>query len=140
MVLCHHAAFEIRYLRASFLAMKTDPIIAYFDGLCPICVHEMKIYERRGGGRVILDDVNGDIPNDVDRKAALDALHVRLSDGTLVDGWAAFIAIWERCEGWGWLAILTRPAPIRIPLDALYRFIVPYRPRRKCADGACAID
>ena len=87
--------------------MKTDPIIAYYDGLCPICVHEMKIYERRGDGRVTLDDVNTDIPDDIDRDAAL--------------------------------AALTKPAPIRIPLDALYRFLAPYRPRRKCADGACAL-
>ena len=118
-------------------AMKTDAVIAYYDGACPICVHEMKLYERRGRGRIILEDVNGDIPADVNRQAALDALHLRLGDGTLLTGWDAFIAIWERTPGMGWLAAATRPWPIRKPLDAIYRLLAPYRPRRKCADGVC---
>ncbi|MEE2525422.1 DUF393 domain-containing protein [Hyphobacterium sp. HN65] len=120
--------------------MKTDKVIAYYDGLCPFCVHEMKVYERRGQGRVVLHDVNGDIPDDVDRKAALDALWVRKADGELVTGWDAFISIWERSPGFGWLAALTRPALIKWPLDKIYRFLAPYRPRRKCADGACQIE
>ncbi|GJL97651.1 MAG: hypothetical protein DHS20C06_14680 [Hyphobacterium sp.] len=119
--------------------MKTDRVIAYYDGLCPLCVHEMKAYERRGQGRVILHDVNGDIPDDVDRQAALDALWCRTSDGQLITGWDAFIAIWERSPGFEWIATLTRPAIIRKPLDAIYRFLAPYRPRRKCADGACQL-
>jgi len=120
--------------------MKTDPVIAYYDGLCPICVHEMQIYVRRGQGRVVLHDVNSDIPDDVDRQAALDALWLRKSDGELVTGWDAFIAIWERSPGFEWLATLTRPVFIKWPLDKLYRFLAPYRPRRKCADGACEIQ
>ena len=119
--------------------MKTDQVIAYYDGLCLICVREMKVYERRGQGRVVLQDVNGEIPDDVDREKALAALYLRKSDGTLVDGWDAFIAIWERSPGFGWLAALTRPAIIKWPLDKIYRFLAPYRPRRKCADGACEI-
>lgn len=119
--------------------MKTDHVIAYYDGLCPLCVHEMKAYERRGQGRVILHDVNGDIPDDVDRKAALNALWVRKADGTLLTGWDAFIAIWERSPGFEWIATLTRPAVIKKPLDAIYRFLAPYRPRRKCTDGACQL-
>lgn len=120
--------------------MKTDIVIAYYDGLCPICVHEMGVYQRRGQGRVLLHDVNGDIPDDIDRQAALNALWVRKSDGELVTGWDAFIAIWERSPGFGWLAALTRPAVIKWPLDKLYRFVAPYRPRRKCADGACDLQ
>lgn len=119
--------------------MKTDQVIAYYDGLCPICVHEMSVYRRRGQGRVLLHDVNGDIPDDVDRKAALNALWVRKADGTLVAGWDAFIAIWERSPGFEWLAMLTRPVFIKWPLDKIYRLLAPYRPRRKCADGACQI-
>ncbi|WP_421785608.1 thiol-disulfide oxidoreductase DCC family protein [Hyphobacterium sp.] len=120
--------------------MKTDPVIAYYDGQCTICVHEMNAYKRRGEGRIVLHDVNGDIPDDVDRKQALDALWLRKSDGELVTGLDAFIAIWERSRGLGWLAALTRPSFINRPLDKLYRLIAPYRPRRKCADGACEIE
>ncbi len=136
----HRAAFAGGHSCPSLSGMKTDIVIAYYDGLCPVCVHEMKTYERRGQGRVLLHDVNGDIPGDIDRDAALKALWVRKSDGTLVTGWDAFIAIWERSPGFGWLAALTRPAVIKWPLDKLYRFLAPYRPRRKCADGACQIE
>lgn len=133
-------AFEAAGKRPTSRSMKTDNVIAYYDGQCAICVHEMKLYERRGEGRIILHDVNGDIPDDVDRKAALDALWVRKADGDLVTGLNAFIAIWERSPGFGWLAVLTRPKWINVPLDRIYRLLAPYRPRRKCADGACEIQ
>lgn len=114
------------------------PVIVYYDGLCPLCVAEMRGYERDGAGLIQLHDCNGDLPDDVDRDAALAALHVRLPDGSLATGWSAFIAIWDRIPRWRWLAVLTRPAFIRIPIDALYRLIVPFRPRRKCQDDVCA--
>ncbi|MHA6287393.1 thiol-disulfide oxidoreductase DCC family protein [Maricaulis sp. CAU 1757] len=116
---------------------RPGPVIAYYDALCPICVREMRHYSRFGEHIIKLQDCNGDIPDDVDRDAALEAMHVRLPSGELVTGWNAFIAIWERLPGWHWLAMLTRPAPIRIPLDWVYRRLAPYRPRRTCRDGAC---
>lgn len=125
--------------RPSFSSMKQDAVIAYYDGACPICVREMSVYERRGQGHVVLHDVTGDIPDDIDRQAALDALHVRLADGRVVTGWSAFSEIWRVTPGMEWLAKLTGPAPIRRPLDWIYRKLAPYRPRRKCADGACEL-
>jgi predicted DCC family thiol-disulfide oxidoreductase YuxK len=116
----------------------SGPVIAYFDGQCPVCVAEMSRYAKHGEHLVRLEDCTGEtLSDDVDREAALKALHVRLPDGSLVVGWAAFIAIWERLPGWRVLAWLTRPAPIRIPMDALYRLIAPLRPRRTCAEGSC---
>ncbi|RKR03888.1 thiol-disulfide oxidoreductase DCC family protein [Maricaulis maris] len=114
-----------------------NAVIAYFDGLCPICRHEMAGYARRAPDLIQLHDCNGELPGDVDREAALASLHVRLPDGVVVDGWIAFLAIWERVPGWGWLAWLTRPAWIRVPLDRLYRWLAPYRPRQVCRDGIC---
>lgn len=115
------------------------PLIAYYDDLCPICRSEMFAYRRQGQGLITLQDCNGDLPADVDRDAALAALHVRLPDGQVATGWDAFIAIWERLPRWRWLAHATRPAFIRKPLDVLYRWLAPYRPRRKCRDGVCDI-
>jgi predicted DCC family thiol-disulfide oxidoreductase YuxK len=115
----------------------TAPLTAYYDGLCPICVAEMTHYAEHGKGKIILHDCNGDLPADVDRDAALAALVVRLPDGQLVDGWNAFLALWSVLPGYGWLARLTRPAVIRIPLDRLYRWLAPYRPRRRCSEGIC---
>lgn len=117
----------------------TGPLIAYYDALCPICCAEMKRYARHGDHIIRLQDCNGEIPDDIDRDAALRSLHVRLPDGTVVDGWLAFLAIWERLPGWRRLAWLTRPDFIRKPLDRIYRWLAPYRPRRTCHDGVCEL-
>lgn len=115
------------------------PLIAYYDGLCPLCVAEMRQYAKLGEDVIRMQDCNGDLPPDVDRDAALAALHVRLPDGRVVDGWRAFMAIWERTPRMRWLAWLTRPAFIRIPLDAIYRFLAPFRPRRRCTSESCQL-
>lgn len=115
------------------------PVIAYYDGLCPICRSEMHVYAKHGAHLIVLHDCNGEIPDDIDRDAALASIHVRLPNGQIVTGLDAFIAIWERLPGWHILAKLTRPAFIRIPLDRLYRFLAPFRPRKTCRDGVCDV-
>jgi len=117
-----------------------QPITVYYDGLCPICCREMDYYHRRAPDLVRLQDCTGeDLPGDVDRDEALRALHIRMPDGSLVTGWDAFIAIWERTPGMRWVAAINRPWIIRKPLDWLYRLIVPFRPRRTCRDGVCEL-
>ena len=75
---------------------QAGPVIAYYDALCPLCCQEMRRYSRYGDHVIRLVDCNGDLPADVEREAALAALHVRLPGGEVVTGWDAFIAIWER--------------------------------------------
>ena len=117
------------------------PVIAYYDALCPMCRREMAHYSKFGEAYIRLEDCNApELPEDVDREAALAAMHVRLPSGDVVTGVAAFIAIWERLPGWKYLAMLTRPALIRIPLDFIYRKLAPLRPRDNCRDGVCSVD
>jgi predicted DCC family thiol-disulfide oxidoreductase YuxK len=113
------------------------PVIAYYDGLCPICCAEMRLYARHGDTVIQPHDCNGDLPPDVDRLAALAAIHVRLPNGRVVTGWDAFIAIWERLPGWNVLAALTRPVFIKKPIDLIYRWLAPYRPRKTCSKDSC---
>jgi predicted DCC family thiol-disulfide oxidoreductase YuxK len=117
--------------------MLAGPVIAYYDGHCPLCRSEMHRYAKHGAHLVVLHDCTGDLPDDVDRDAALASIHVRLPNGRIVTGWDGFIAIWERLPGWHILATLTRPAIIRKPLDWVYRLLAPYRPRKTCRDGVC---
>lgn len=117
------------------------PVIAYYDALCPLCRREMRHYSKFGPEKIILSDCNAeDLAEDIDREAALAAMHVRLPDNRVVTGVDAFIAIWERLPGWHVLATLLRPWIIRKPLDAIYRFLAPYRPRQTCRDGVCSTN
>jgi len=122
--------------------MKTDgPVIAYYDALCPLCRREMRHYAKFGPEKIILSDCNApDLAEDIDRDAALAAMHVRLPDNTIATGVDAFIAIWERLPRWHMLATVLRPWIIRKPLDVIYRFLAPYRPRQTCRDGVCSTD
>ena len=134
-------AYIVVMAQASHTPPPIGPVIAYYDAQCPICVAEMSRYARHGEDKIKLVDANGpDLPPDVDRASALAAMHVRHPDGRVITGWSAFITIWDHLPGWGWLASLTRPAVIRLPLDWIYRRLAPYRPRRTCQNGQCTLD
>ena len=55
------------------------------------------------------------------RDQALARMHVRLSDGTLLTGAAAFGAIWRRLPGFRWLGRLMSIGPILGIAELAYR-------------------
>jgi predicted DCC family thiol-disulfide oxidoreductase YuxK len=80
----------------------------YYDGACPVCAREIAHYRtRQGADALAWVDVATCPPTalgaGLDRDAALSAMHVRLADGTLVQGAAAFGAIWRGLPGFAWL-------------------------------------
>ena len=96
----------------------------YYDGACPVCAREIAMYRRlTPDGRVTWSDAaRGDdrIAPDLTRKDALARLHVRRTDGRLVDGAAAFLAIWRGIDRLRPLAIaLDRPSFVWLG-DMLY--------------------
>jgi predicted DCC family thiol-disulfide oxidoreductase YuxK len=71
--------------------------VVYFDGGCPICAKEISWYRPRAGGVVFANvDAETTAPApDLTRAAALARLHARTTDGRLVSGAAAFVALWR---------------------------------------------
>ncbi len=105
----------------------------YFDGACPLCRREIALYQRASGGeRVDWVDASACPPSalggDLPRDAALSRLHVRLGDGSLVSGAAAFAAIWARLPSYSWLAALAAWRPARTAMEIAYAGFLRLRP------------
>ena len=103
-------------------AKTQSPLTVYYDGACPVCSREIGFYARRTGGTVSYCNVaaEGRPEPDLDREQALQRFHVRLPDGTLVSGAAAFLALWRQTPGFRLPARLLSARPIVAALDVAY--------------------
>ena len=102
-----------------------SPCTVYFDGMCPVCSHEIAAYRQLRGGEDIdwVDASRCDasvLIADLDRASAMRRLHVRRSDGTLVSGAAAFVEIWKQLPAFAWLARICANRTTLLALDKLY--------------------
>lgn len=104
----------------------------FYDGGCPICSREVALY-RSGPGAERLDWVDlsqcgtADLGPGLSREAALGRLHLRLADGRLLSGAAAFTALWTLLPRWAWLGRSLSPAPMQWLLEAAYRLFLRLR-------------
>lgn len=147
------------------------PLTVYYDASCRLCNSEMQnIKIHDSGEHLILVDCSGSgfddtpyRPDGVTRKAMMECLHVRTSDGEWIKGVAAFELLY-RTTGMLTIARLwggrfTRPLAERIyPWVARHRRLVSwtglpilftlwgkcqarraYRRSRQCHDGECSL-
>ena len=113
-----------------------DTLTVLYDGACPLCQREIGhlrgLAQRQGDRALCFVDISGDVAPEglpaADRAALLARFHVQRSDGSRLNGAAAFVALWARLPGWRWLARLAR-APGMLPLlEWLYRGFLRVRP------------
>jgi predicted DCC family thiol-disulfide oxidoreductase YuxK len=101
------------------------PIQVFYDGGCPVCSREIGYYRARPGAEGFeWVDVNGPAPAlgpGLSREAALARMHVRLADGTLVHGAAAFAAMWRQMPGFRALGVLLAIPPFGTLAELGYR-------------------
>jgi len=100
-------------------------LTVYFDGACPVCPREIATYRGlRGGASIDWVDASRCAPEalgpGLERGAALARLHARRPDGTLVDGAAAFAAVWRRLPAFSLLGRIAGFEPVRAVLDVGY--------------------
>ena len=117
----------------------------YFDGACPVCAREIAMYRRQpGADGVEWVDVAGcdaaRLGPGLTLEAALARLHLRLPDGRLLDGAAAFAGLWRLLPRWAWLGRLLGAGWRLRALEAAYRLFLRLRPawRRRGASPPAA--
>lgn len=111
---------------ASSTAHPVERPTVYFDGACPVCTREIALYRRQSGAEGLhwVDAAAcdaGTLGSGLTRPQALARLHVRGSNGELVSGAAAFIALWAALPRTAWLARLLDHRPVVWLLERAYR-------------------
>ncbi len=119
-------------------AAANPKLTVYFDGSCPLCRREIDFYRRRrGADRVAWTDVSTgascDLASDLTCQQAMARFHVRLPDGTLRDGGAAFIALWRVLPSFRWLGLALSPSPLQWLANRAYDAFLRVRPSLQAA-------
>jgi predicted DCC family thiol-disulfide oxidoreductase YuxK len=103
----------------------------FYDGGCPVCSREIAFYRGRPGAEgfewVDVQCTAESLGGDLSREAALARLHVRLADGTLLSGAAAFAALWRNMPGFRWLGRWLQVPPFNVLAEVGYRIFLRMR-------------
>jgi len=108
-------------------------LTVFFDGSCPLCRKEIAFYQnKRGADRIGWIDVSavtsGDVTEGLDCSAAMKRFHVLTANGQLIDGGAAFAALWQVLPGSRWAGKLFSVPGLRQVLNLAYDAFLPIRP------------
>jgi len=93
-------------------------ITVFFDGKCGLCRREIAFYQKIApeGRFSWVDVMSGDETLNalnIDRRAALLAIHVINDEGRCFTGADAFATIWKGLPGFHWLGRLVSSQPVR---------------------------
>lgn len=102
-----------------------------FDGACPLCRREIGLYQSLAPLQpVSWLDVSKDATgfSAADQAQYMARFHVRLQDGRVLSGAAAFVALWLAMPGWRWLGRVGRLPGVTPLLERMYRGFLQFRP------------
>ena len=108
-----------------------DALTVMFDGSCPLCRREISLYQSLTPQHAVAwQDVSGPDTglNQTERARYMARFHVRLEDGRMVSGAAAFVALWLVMPGWRWLGRMARLPGVTPVLELAYRGFLHVRP------------
>jgi predicted DCC family thiol-disulfide oxidoreductase YuxK len=120
-------------------------LTTFYDGGCPLCSKEIAHYRKMDrAGRIRWIDITAEpqalAAAGLDQQTAMRRLHVRDADGRLVEGVPAFVEIWQRLPGYKLLARVVGALRLTGPLNWAYARFADWRFKRRCRDGACALE
>ena len=102
-----------------------------FDGSCPLCRREIALYQSLAPLQTVSWlDVSNDKTGlgNSDKARYMARFHVRLEDGQVISGAAAFVALWLVMPGWRWLGKVGRLPGVTPALELAYRGFLHLRP------------
>ena len=117
-------------------AQEALPLTVLYDGACPLCRREIGVYRGlQSSTPVCFSDVSdaalplpSALPPGTTREQLLARFHVRDSDGQLLSGAQAFLALWAALPGWRWLALVGRLPGAAWVMEHLYDLFLRWRP------------
>jgi predicted DCC family thiol-disulfide oxidoreductase YuxK len=108
-------------------------VTVLYDGACPLCRREIGLYGGLQPTTPVcfadLSDASLPLPGDSTREHLLARFHVRGTDGQLISGAQAFLALWAVLPGWRWLARAGRLPGAAWLMKRMYRLFLRVRPR-----------
>lgn len=112
-------------------AAQCESLTVMFDGACPLCRREVGMYQALDPLEPVawldVSQAAASMPAE-DRARYMARFHVRLRDGQLLSGAAAFVALWQTMPGWRWLGRLASLPGVTPALELLYRAFLHLRP------------
>jgi len=111
--------------------MPRSRVTVWFDGACPLCRREIALMRRldRHGALHLIDVSDERSVCPLDRASLLARFHAQVDDGPLLDGAAAFAAVWRALPGLRPLGIAARWRPLAWLLERAYVAFLRHRPR-----------
>ncbi len=105
----------------------TAPLTVLYDGACPLCRREIGVYRGLQSSAPVcfadVSDVAQPLPPRHQREQLLARFHVRDTDGRLLSGAQAFLALWAALPGWRWLARIGRVPGTAWAMERIYRSV-----------------
>ena len=109
-----------------------DTITIYHDGSCPLCRAEIAHYRQQPGAeKLAFVDVSAgacEVGPGLTARQAMERFHIRLPDGSLRSGAAAFATIWTTLPRWKWAAKAAAVPGMMPILELGYRLSLLVRP------------
>jgi len=115
----------------------------FYDGGCPLCRREIVHYQRIDREhRIQWMDIQQEADtleeNGLSWQQAMQRMHVRDSDGRMVSGAAAFVALWRHIPRYRFLARIVALPGINWTAEQVYSIFARRRYRSRCSDQVCA--
>ncbi len=122
------------------MTTKADPscqsLTVLYDGACPLCRREIGVYQglqplepTQALQFLDISQPDSPLPAGGVRSDYLARFHVQRSNGEVLSGAAAFVALWATLPGWRFLAMAARLPGVTPLMELAYRAFLVIRPQ-----------